>query len=106
MHIQINTDGNIEGNEALIAEAKTAVRETLDRFTEKITWVEVHLSDENSNKKGGINDIRCLLEVTMAGLPRAIASEQAATWEQALNGAADKVKNSLETTFGRLESHH
>ncbi len=103
MHIQVNTDGNIEGNDTMIAEIETAVRGTLDRFTEKITWVEVHLSDENSNKKGGNDDIRCLLEVSLAGLPRAIASEQAATWEQAVDGAADKVKNALETTFGRIE---
>ncbi len=103
MHIQVNTDRNIEGSDMMIAEVDTAVRGTLDHFAEKITWIEVHLSDENSNKKGGNDDIRCLLEATMTGLPRAIASEQAATWEQAVNGAAGKLKNALETTFGRLE---
>ncbi|MDA0244740.1 MAG: HPF/RaiA family ribosome-associated protein [Chloroflexi bacterium] len=105
MQIQVNTDRNIEGSATMAGEVETAVREALDRFREKITWIEVHLSDENSNKKGGNDDIRCLLEATLAGLPRAIASEQAATWEQAVHGAAGKLKNALETTFGRLENH-
>jgi ribosome-associated translation inhibitor RaiA len=106
MHIQVNTDRNIEASETMAAEVDAAVRGTLERFSEKITWLEIHLSDENSNKKGGNDDIRCLLEATLAGLPRAIATEQAATWEQAVNGAAGKLKNALETTFGRLEDHH
>lgn len=106
MHIQVNTDRNIQGSATMAAEVEEAVRGILARFSEKITWLEIHLSDENSNKKGGTDDIRCLLEATMAGLPRAIASEQAATWEQAVHGAAGKLKNALETTFGRLENHH
>ena len=105
MQIQVNTDRNIEGSDTMSTEIETAVRGTLDYFSEKITRLEIHLSDENSNKKGGNDDIRCLLEATLAGLPRAIASEQAATWEQAVNGAANKLKNALETTFGRREEH-
>jgi hypothetical protein len=34
----------------------------LDRFSEQITRVEVHLSDENSDKKLGAGEKPCMLE--------------------------------------------
>lgn len=37
MQIQVNTDGNIEASDTMIAEVDTAVRETLDYLSEKIT---------------------------------------------------------------------
>ena len=61
MHIQINTDSNIEGKDALARQVETMVRETLDHFSKHITRVEVHLRDENSGSKSGTKDKRCLL---------------------------------------------
>jgi len=52
MQIQINTDGNIEGKERLAEQVEAVVRDNLDRFSEQITRVEVHLSDENSDHFG------------------------------------------------------
>ncbi len=51
MQIQISTDHNIDGNEALAAHVKSETEHSLSRFSEQITRVEVHLSDENSDKK-------------------------------------------------------
>lgn len=102
MQIQINTDSNIEGNNALAQQVETVVRGTLDRFSEQITRVEVHLSDENSDNKFGAKDKRCLLEVRLAGRQPIAVSEQAPTLEQAVDGAAEKMKRSLDSTLGRL----
>ena len=66
MHIQINTDSNIQGDNALAQRVETMVRETLDRFSKQITRVEVHLRDENSGSKFGTEDKRCLVETTEA----------------------------------------
>ena len=33
MHVQINTDSNIEGDNALAQQVEAVVRETLDRFS-------------------------------------------------------------------------
>jgi len=68
MIIQINTDSNIEGNSELAQQLKALLENSLERFGDKITRVEVHLSDDNSNKKFGKNDKRCLLEARLAGL--------------------------------------
>ncbi len=102
MQIQLNTDGNILGNEALAQQVEIVLTNALARFTEHITRLEVHLSDVNSEAKQGAEDMRCLLEARLAGRQPTAVSHQAATLEQALNGAADKLKNSLESTLGRL----
>ena len=103
MHVQINTDSNIEGDNALTQQVEAVVRGALGRFSERITRVDVNLSDENSDKKSGIDDMRCLPEASLVGLQPTVVSHQAATVEQAVDGAAGKLKRSLETTFGRLD---
>jgi len=102
MLIQVNTDRNIEGDNALAQQVEDVVRSALDRFQERITRVEIHLSDENSDKKVGADAIRCLLEARLAGLQPIPVSHQAATLEQALDGAVEKLKRSLDSTLGQL----
>lgn len=102
MLIQVNTDSNIEGNTELVHQIESAVRDGLERFSEHVTRVEIHLSDENSENKSGINDKRCLLEARLAGLQPISVSDQAATPEQAVDGAIEKLKRSLDSTLGRL----
>lgn len=103
MQIQVNTDRNIEGRDALTEQVRGVVASALRRFSKQITQVELHLSDENSNKKGGSNDIRCLIEARLEGLRPIAVTHQAATVEQSVDGAADKMVNLIETTLGRLE---
>jgi len=103
MQIQINTDNNIEGTERLAQQVAPVVRDALERFSEQITRVEVHLSDQNSDKKFGAEDKRCLLEARLAGLQPISVSHHAATLEQAVDGAVEKLKRSLESTLGRLD---
>lgn len=105
MLIQINTDKNIEGDDALTQRLDTQVKNTLNRFSDQITRIEIHLSDENSDKKLGSEDKRCLMEARVAGLQPISVSHQAMTLEQAADGAAKKLRRSLESTLGRLDRH-
>lgn len=102
MLIQINTDSNIEGDAELVQQIKAVVSNSLERFSEQVTRVEIHLSDENSENKFSTDDKRCLLEARLAGLQPISVSDQAATLEQAVDGAVEKLKRSLESTIGRL----
>jgi ribosome-associated translation inhibitor RaiA len=102
MLIQINSDSNIEGDNALAQRVEAVMRDALDRFSEQITRVEVHLGDENSGKKFGTDDKRCLLEARLVGLQPIAVSHQAATLEQAIDGAVKQLKRSLDSTLGRL----
>ncbi|MGC4097520.1 MAG: HPF/RaiA family ribosome-associated protein [Nitrospira sp.] len=101
MQIQVNTDNNIHGREAVVALVHTGVEGAVSRFRDRITRVEAHLSDTNGHKTKG-DDIRCVLEARLAGLQPIAVSHQASTVELALSGAADKLERSIEHTLGRL----
>jgi ribosome-associated translation inhibitor RaiA len=101
MQIQINTDKNISGEETLAQSIEDALRFDLSRFSDQITRIEVHLSDENSSAKSGMTDKRCLLEARLAGEHPIAISEQAQTVEEAVTGATKKMVNLLETEMGK-----
>jgi len=101
MQIQINTDHNIEGREALAAHVQGVVESVLGRFGEQITRVEVHLSDQNGDKSGQ-DDKRCMMEARLEGRQPTAVTHSAGTVDEAVDGAADKLKRSLESTLGRL----
>ena len=105
MKIEINTDKNIPGHEAHAHSVETILEQVLARFSDKITRIEVHLSDENSAAKSGMADKRCLLEVRLAGRQPESVSEQAQTVDQAVRGAAQKMVSSLESELGKLGKH-
>ena len=102
MQIQINTDHNIEGREALADQVRGVVESALSRFSDHITRVEVHLSDENSDKKGGNDEMRCMMEARLEGRQPIAVTHQAASLDQAVDGAADKLTRLIESTLGRL----
>ncbi|WP_414546185.1 HPF/RaiA family ribosome-associated protein [Nostoc sp. CCY0012] len=103
MQIQIHTGHNIEGHEALATQVSSVVTESLSRFSDRITHVDVHLSDVNSDKKGGDNDMRCVIEARLEGLQPLAVTNQAATLDQSVDGAAEKMTHLIEHTIGRLE---
>lgn len=101
MQIQVNTDRHVEGSTGLTRHVESTLKSALDRFSTRITRVEVHFSDENS-QRGGTDDKRCLMEARLAGLQPIAVSHQAATVEQALDGASGKLERALESRLGRL----
>jgi ribosome-associated translation inhibitor RaiA len=66
--------------------------------------VEIHLSDSNG-QKAGANDKRCLLEARIAGRQPIAVTEEANSLHQAIDGAARKMKRSLDSTLGKLGDH-
>jgi ribosome-associated translation inhibitor RaiA len=102
MQIQINTDHNIKGHETLAAQVRGVVESALSRISDHITRVEVHLSDENSDKKGGNDNMRCVMEARLEGRQPIAVTHQAATLEQSVDGAAHKLTRLIDSTLGRL----
>jgi hypothetical protein len=103
MKIQVNTDRNIEGDEALVQLVEAEVQYGLERFDDRLTRVEVHLGDENAEKDGGGADKRCLLEARPAGMQPVVVTEFAETVEQAVVGATGKMQTLLNSRFGRID---
>jgi len=104
MQIQFNTDKNVTGSENLIASSTSLISEELSRFSDQITRLEIHLSDEDGNKDG-FNDKRCMVEARLAGMNPIAVTDHANTHEQAVSGAIDKLKTSLESLTGRLKNY-
>lgn len=105
MQIQVNTDHNIEGHEQFASHVRGIVESALNRFSERITRVEVHLSDENGGK-GGQADKRCVMEARLEGRQPTAVTHHAATVDQAIDGAADKLVSSIDSTLGRLRDQN
>ena len=107
MQIQINTDHNIEGHQALSDQIGGIVKSALGRFSNHITRVEVHVSDVNSDMKGQ-NDMRCMMEARIEGRQPIAVTHQSSTLDQAVDGAADKLTRLIDHTLGRqrhLKNH-
>ena len=100
MNIQINTGHNIQSNETLIAKFRSIIESSLSRISDHITSVEVHLKDEDGIKKGK-NDKRCMIEARLEGRQPIVVTDHAATLNQALDGAIDKLINMIESIHGR-----
>jgi ribosome-associated translation inhibitor RaiA len=100
MQIETSTDSSIQGREMLAAHVEGVVENALSRFSDRITRVEVHLSDVNKGK-GGSDDKRCMMEVRLEGRQPIAVTDHAPTLEQAIAGAAGKLKRSIETVLGR-----
>ena len=101
VQIQINTDHNIEGNEAMAAEVTRVVAHALERYSDRITRVEVHLDDENG-PKDGTNDQRCMLEARLGGLQPIAVTHHADTLALAVHGAAENLVRVIDSTLARI----
>lgn len=102
MQVLLNTDSHISSGQNLSALVESTVQEAMQRFGDRVTRVEVHLTDENSRAKEGDNDKRCVMEARLAGLSPITVSDQAATIEQALDGAAERLQKTVTRTLERL----
>jgi hypothetical protein len=105
MQIQINTNSHVAGREKLAVDVRSVVESALSRFGDQITRVEVHISDQNSSKSGP-DDKRCVMEARLEGRQPTAATHYAATVDQAVAGAADKLTRLIESTLGRLHDQN
>jgi ribosome-associated translation inhibitor RaiA len=103
MQIQINSDNHIVGSPELAGRVQALVRDALERFSDRITRVEVHLNDLNS-VKGGNNDKRCLMEARLSGLQPISVNHEAGSLDLAIDGAMEKLGRAIENRLGKLSA--
>jgi ribosomal subunit interface protein len=102
MQIQINSDHRITGSPQLAGRVQAIVRDALERYSDRITRVEVHLNDLNG-VKGGTSDKRCLMEARIGGVGAISANHEAPSVELAIDGAMEKLERAVEHKLGRIE---
>jgi hypothetical protein len=104
MLVQVHSDNGVDGDNGNLApRVKEVLDATLIRYRQRVTRVEVHLSDTNSHKGGG-DDKRCSMEARISGLKAIAVVHHASNYPDAISGAVDKLQRIISHTIGRLES--
>lgn len=101
MLFQLRTDNHITNSEELAASVQATAASLTDRLGNRLRRVEVYLEDTNANK-GGI-DVRCTVEMHLAGRPAVAAEHRAGDVDDAVEGAVDKVLRVLDHQLGRTD---
>lgn len=104
MLILVNTDSNISGREAMAEEVQGVVTRALGHLSERVTRVEVHLSDEDGKKRGR-DDVRCMMEARVEGRQPMAVTHHSTSLSEAVEGAASRLRRSLDTALGQVEHH-
>ncbi len=98
MHVEVSTDTRTTAD---IADVTAEVETGLARYKDRLTRVGVHLSDVNGPKGG--TDCRCALEARAAGRQPVAVTNDAASPDEAVAGAVEKMERLLASTFDRLD---
>ena len=99
MQFQFNSDNRITGDLAVAGRMETMVRGRLGRIADRLTRVQVHVSDVNGPKRG--NDIRCAVELRPNGMKPISATDEATTVKAAVASATDKALAALKRRLGK-----
>lgn len=93
--IEVRVSHSLKGSAGLEAHVQEVVGAAVARFAERVTRVEVHLSDDNAGKGG--DDKRCVIEARPASKAPVSTTATAATVHKAINAAAGKMKRLLSS---------
>lgn len=104
MLVKVNSNQSMQTHEALERWANTELNEALSRFKDDILSIDVHLSDENSDKPSN-QDKRCMMEARLAHHQPVAVNHQASGQDEAFRGACKKLERALDHTFGKLRDH-
>jgi hypothetical protein len=104
MQVQVNTGNGAQNKESLERWASDFLNDSLARFRQEITRVELQLTDENHGK-GGAVDKRCMLEARLNGREPLAVNHYAETQDEAIRGASLKLIHALEHAMGKLDRH-
>jgi len=104
MTIQINTDNHIKGSQNMEAYFTGKIEDGLKHFSDYITRVEVHVSDQNGDK-GGADDIQCKIEARVQGQAPVLVESRGENQDKALNTAIDKLQGVMRKVKGKMQAH-
>lgn len=104
MQFQFNSDSSVMGTDNVAERIEAAVRAKLKRFEDRLSGLEVHVSDVNGSKHGG-NDKHCTIEARPRGGRPLGVTGKAADVDTAARQAATTLAERLSRHFGKAERH-
>lgn len=105
MELQFNTDKNIKDAGRVSDFFSPIIEKEFERFSSHVTRFEVHLSDQNSIKDGGVDDRKCMIEARIKGKQPIVVTHFSNSNDQAIKGAIDKMKISIDSVIGKLRNY-
>lgn len=105
MQFQFNTDSSVMGTQEVATRIEAQVRQRLERFANRLTRVDVHVSDVNARKTGA-DDKHCTIEARpRSGRPISVTGK-AADVDSAARIAANTMSERLDRVFGKADRHN
>lgn len=104
MDFQFNTDSSVMGTENVAERIEEQVRSRLSRFEDRLTRLEVHVTDVNAGRGGG-NDQHCTIEARVRGGKPVTVTGSSGDVDAAARDASSKMASLLNTQFGKADRH-
>ena len=98
MQIRVDFDEHIDSSEELTLRVEGVIEGSLDRFGDRVTLVEVHLS-RNANHSMGGRDLCCRMEAHVDSLKPVVVSHDAFTLTEAIHAASAKLERAIHDEF-------
>ncbi|MGE6699659.1 HPF/RaiA family ribosome-associated protein [Hyphomonas sp. NPDC076900] len=103
MDFQFNTGNKVDGDARMQAHFETRFRERLERFKPRLSRIEVHVRDTDGTRREGPDGIEAVIEARPYNGAPLTASDRAATPEEAVGSALQKLVARLDATFGKAD---
>ena len=103
MQFLFNSDNQMPLGSDTAEKVEALVEARLGRISDRLTRVEVHVSDIDGPRNGS-DDKRCAIEIRPNGMRPIVAADQASTVEAAVSAAADKVLKAFDRQIGKTTS--
>lgn len=104
MQIQFNF-AHTEASDKLESYTREQLDSAVGRFDDRITRIEVHLADTNSQHKSGPKDKHCMLEARPKGMDPVAVDANDEDFESAIRDAVGKLRRALTTRFEKAANH-
>lgn len=103
MQVHVNHDNHVRLAGDTADRLAQTIEDALAKFADRITTVEMHISDENAGKGG--TDKRCMIEARMSNVQPIAVTHHAETVQLAIDGALERLDRALGRAVGKLETH-
>ncbi|TVQ62893.1 MAG: ribosome-associated translation inhibitor RaiA [Phycisphaerales bacterium] len=104
MFVQIEINyRNMDKTDAINAHIEQELEAAIGRFADRLTRVEVHLSDENAGKSGP-DDKRVMFEARPRGMDPLVVEAKDEDMYKAISDAAGKLRRILTTRFEKADA--
>ncbi|MGH8210317.1 MAG: HPF/RaiA family ribosome-associated protein [Steroidobacteraceae bacterium] len=101
MQIRVDTDDHIDGSQELAIRVERVVEGSLDRFRDRLTRVEIHLS--RLSRQAGERYMCCRMEAQSGNLKPIAVSHEAPMLTEAIHAASAKLERAVHAALGRVE---